>query len=188
MPGANVIATMQSADGKPRELNQGGTATTITYFSYDGTTFIKVPITISRLSGGSGLTGYSKPVRIRAWGRMQAATVASTYTATLLFGTATTSIATIEASTGVSIPAGGAATWRVESELMFDFANNRAFGAGISVVGPTVATLATLDNGITPDWSVASNLQYYFFVAGTFGTGTATNVSYLDGFELSTED
>lgn len=182
MPGANVIATL---NGKPRELNQGGTSTSITNFTTDGTVLVGVPITISRICTGSGATGNTKPVRIRAWGRVACPTT-SNYTASLLFGSSSSSTAVIEASTAVSVANAG--TWQIQSDVMIDVANNRTFGMGQSQVMGTVATLATFDNGITPDFSTASGIQYYFFVAGTFGTGTATNVSYLDGFELSTID
>lgn len=184
MPGANVIAR---ADGKPRELNQGGTSTSLINFSVDGTVFVRLPVTSARItgSGSSGLTAYTVPVRARAWGRCTGGTTTN-YTASLRFGTSTTSISTIEASGAVAI---GSANhvWRVEAELIFDSANNRVIGMGTSLVNATVGAVATLDNAITPDLDDAS-LQYYFFVAGTFSSGDAGNASYLDGFELSTMD
>src|SRR3990167_5249052 len=118
MGNASVISAM---DGKPRELNQGGTGTSAIIFSTDGTTPVLLPLPSGeQLASGSGTTGRSSRFRVRAWGRVTGGTTTN-YTATLYYGISLTasSNTVIEASTARAVDSANH-LWEIEVELIVD--------------------------------------------------------------------
>lgn len=170
------------AEGKPRELNQGGTGTTILVFSVDGTTPILLRLASSeQLASATGRKAMQ--LRVTAWGRVTGGGTTN-YVATLQFGTSVTAASntTIEASTARAVNS-EAENWCIQVDLTWDSTSNKLNGRGWSQVGNLVDAVAVIDNQITtadPDAGTA----IAFTVAGTFSSGFAGNLSYLDGFML----
>lgn len=167
---------------KPRELNQGGTSTSATVFTSDGTIPVVLDLPSAEQLGGANGAG-SSIIRVTAWGRVTGGTTVN-YTATLQFGTSATagSNTTIEASTARAVNSENE-NWFITALCILDKTSNKLNGIGTSMVGALVDAAATLDNQAStadPD----GNGTLGFVVAGTFSSGNAGNLAYLDGFTL----
>ena len=181
MANASVMAI---ATGKPRELVQGGTSTTATPFTTDGTTPVIAYLPMAGgLAGGATTSGYSATFKVRAWGRV---VTAGTYnfTVALQYGTSATAASNsdIESSGTVSL-ASLTTNWAIEATLIWDADSQRINGYGWSQVHTTKAAETTIDNAQTSISPTSTSAQG-FVVAGTFGTGNASNKCYLDGFQI----
>lgn len=178
MPNANTISIM---NGKPREGNQGGTSTTETVFTTDGTTVVYVPLPTAGQLGASGAP--ASRFMVRAWGRV---VTAGTYnfTATLYYGTsATVASNTAIASSGTVSLASLTTNWFIDASLVWDGNSNRINGWSGNQVHTTNEDEVTIDNAITsadPDGDAARG----FCVSFTFGTGAAGNTVNLDGLQI----
>ena len=177
-------SVMSHGNVKPRELVQGGTSTSKTVFTSDGTIPVICPLPMAGgLAGGATTSGWSGMFKVRAWGRV---VTAGTYnfTATLQFGTSATasSNSDIEDSGTVSL-ASLTTNWMIETTLCWDADSSRINGYGWSQVHTTKAAETTIDTAITSASPTSTSLQG-FVVAGTFGTGSASNKCYLDGFQI----
>jgi|TARA_R100001086_G_scaffold174763_1_gene96077 hypothetical protein len=182
MSNASVIST--PTVGKPRELNQGGTGTAALVFSTDGDTTYLLPLpSAGQLASGSGTTGRSSMVTVRAWGRVTGGTTTN-YTATLQYGTSTTSTdnTTIEASTARAVNSADH-EWLIEATFVIDSVSDKIQGFGRSMVANLLDSEAALDN-VPTSVDVTADGTLGFVVAGTFSAGNASNTSHLDGFQI----
>lgn len=173
---------------KPRELNQGGTSTSETVFTSDGTNPIVLRLPTSEQLGGANGKG-SRPIGIRAGGRVTGGTTTN-FTPQLQFGTSATAASNTDLESGgavaVNSVTGG---WMIEWEG-FITNGNILDGAGRHFVSGSTRTFtdwAVQDNAVTtadPD----GNGTQGFVVTGTFSGGHASNTAYLDWFVLYTRD
>lgn len=180
----SVISIM---NGKPRELNQGGTGTTILAFTTDGTVPVVCPLMSCEQLAGANSAKKSRQIRVTAYGRVTGGGTTN-YTATLQFGTSATpgSNTTIEASTARAVNS-EAENWVISVDLTLDSTSNKLNGRGWSQVGNLVDAYAVIDNQITaadPDGGTALG----FVACGTFSSGFAGNLSYLDGMTIELLD
>ena len=175
-------STFAIATGKPRELNQGGTSTTKTVFTTDGT----IPVicylpTAGQLSGANPL-GAAR-FAVRCWGRVVTSGTLN-FTASLQAGTSATAASNTDIEdSGATSLASLTTNWSIDAELIWDGDSNRINGSGTTQVHTTLDAWTTIDNSITsydPDAGTPLGLV----VAGTFGTGAAGNKCYLDGFTI----
>ena len=184
MPNASVITRM---NGKPRELNQGGTSTSEVVFSTDGTIPVLLPLPAAQqLAGGSGTGGYSARFSIRAWGRVTGGGTTN-YTPQLQYGTSITAASNTDIESGGAVAVNSTSgSWQINAEAIWDAASNILDGFACHMVSGSTRTftaLAAFDNAITsadPD----ANTTQGFVVTGTFSSGFAGNTAYLDGFEI----
>ena len=177
MPNASTI---QRATVKPRELNQGGTSTSAIVYTSDGTIAVAIPLDRGAFSIGSTVaTTVQSRFQVHAWGRCSG--TSTNYTSALLFGTSSSSTSTLETSTTTAAPVTGG-TWWMKAELAYDY-NAKILNGVVSsqVSSAAVNVFAVIDAVPTPD----QTSDYYFFISGTFSSGAAANLAYLDGFEIN---
>ena len=179
MPNANTFSTPEL---KPRELNQGGTSTSATVFSSDGTNPIFLPLPVAGTLGGPTPQPGSR-FTVRAWGRV---TTAGTYNFTvfLQYGTSITAASNSDISNSGTVSLASLTTnWLIEAELVWDGTSNRLNGYQRNQVHTTLEATAAIDNAQTsvdPDAGTTRG----FVCGATFGTGAAGNLAYLDGFQI----
>ena len=166
---------------KPRELNQGGTSTSATVFTSDGTIPVIAPLPVAGTLGAAGAP--ATIFKVRAWGRV--VTVGTlNFTIFLQFGTSATAASNTDISNSGTVSLASLTTnWLVEAELVWDGDSNRINGYQRNQVHTTLEATAAIDNAITsadPDAGTALG----FVVGGTFGTGNAGNKAYLDGLQI----
>ena len=176
-------SVIQTANGTPRELNNGGTSTSEVAFTTDGT----VPVVLE-LPGALKDLAQSRSVcfKVRAWGRVTTSGTLN-FTAALYYHTSLTS-ATITAanalsSSGTVSLASLTTNWAIEATLIWDGTGDRLNGYAWNQVHTTKEAETTIDNALTSIDPTATTAMG-FIVAGTFGTGAAANVCNLDGFEI----
>lgn len=174
MGATTIFIPKQSLPSK--ELNQGGTSTAATLFTgyliSKDNPFPGTAETITIIPQPNKLV--NKSFRIRAWGRVTGGTTTN-YTATLLYDTTI-----IEASTARAVNS-ASHNWFIEAIGVWDSTSNKFQGFGRSMVGNLFDAEAALDNVVSPDFT--TNNTVGFNVKGTFSSGNAANVAYLDGFE-----
>lgn len=172
----------------PRELNQGGTSTSETVFTSDGTNPIVLRLpTGEQLASANGKK--ARRISISAGGRVTGGTTTN-YTPKLQFGTSATE------SSNTDLEAGGAVAvnsvtggWMIEW-TGFITKDSVLDGAGRHFVSGSTRTFtdwAVQDNAVTtadPD----ADGTLGFVVTGTFSSGHASNAAYLDWFTLSVLD
>lgn len=179
MPNANTFSTPEL---KPRELNQGGTSTSATVFSSDGTNPILLRLPVSGTLGGPTPQPGSR-FTVRAWGRV---TTAGSYNFTvfLQYGTSLTAASNSDISNSGTVSLASLTTnWFIEANLIWDGVSNRINGSSQNLVHTTLEAIVTIDTAITgadPD----AGTERGFVCGCTFGTGAAGNLAYLDGFQI----
>ncbi len=167
---------------KPRELNQGGTSTSETVFTTDGT----IPV-VCYLPTGAQLSG-ANPLKcarfwVRAWGRVVTSGTLN-FTAQLQAGTSATAASNTDIEdSGTTSLASLTTNWSIDANLLWDGDSNRINGSGTTQVHTTLDAWTTIDNAITA-YDPDGNTTLGFVVTGTFGTGAAGNKCYLDGFQI----
>jgi hypothetical protein len=181
MPGS-AGAAISRMNVKPRELNQGGTSTTETIFTSDGTIPVICPLPPLQLTGDAGATtGGASMFRVRAYGRVTTAG-AYTFAVRLYYGTS----ATVASNTAISLAQSASVStistnWRIEADCVYDGSSGRL----IVNSAKTAIHTTTCEAGASITGVTSNNLtQQGFVVSATFGTGSATNAAYLDGFEI----
>lgn len=174
MPNANVISIPNM---KPRELNQGGTSTSEVQFTVDGTNAYYVVLP-------SGTQLKNRPFRVFAAGRAGSGTTTN-FTVKLDYGISTTiaSNTTIEASTARAL-ASGNHNWMIAAECMWDSTSDKIQGRGWSMVANLVDAVAALDAAPTAANPEDGTTVLGFTLTGTFSSGDATNVAYVDVFQI----
>lgn len=168
----------------PRELNQGGTGTSETVFTSDGT----LPVILDLPSAGALADTNANTVAffgVRAWGRVTGGTTTN-YTVALQAGTSATAgdNTDIEQSTAIAVNS-NSGQWFIEARLIWDTTSNTYDGFsrfGVWGSTRTFTDWAAIDNSISADPD--GNVALGFVVTGTFSSGHASNVSVLGGFEL----
>lgn len=181
MADASVISQM---NGTPRELNQGGTSTTETVFTTDGTVAVVLPLpSAAELAG----TNRASMFVVRAWGTVSTA-ASLTYAARLYYGTSTTIASnTIVLDSGTVTIATTTTNWMIEGTLCWDGNGDILTGWGTTQVhGTTSGGQVAIRNGVGNITSVDpdGNGTLGFVVSGTFGTGNAGNTARLLGFQI----
>ncbi len=173
---------------KPRELNQGGTSSSETAFTSDGT----LPIVLRMPTGEQLCSANGKGARriaVRAGGRVTGGTTTN-FTPQLQFGTSATPGSNTDLESGGAVAVNSVTgLWLIEWEGVVT-KDNVLDGAGRHFVSGSTRTFtdwAVQDNAVTtadPD----SNGTLGFVVTGTFSTGNASNAAYLDWFTLEVLD
>ena len=122
MADASVISKM---NGKPRELNQGGTSTSEVAFTADGTVVILLPLpSAAQLAGGTGTSGYCSKFTIRAWGRVTGGGTTN-YTPQLQYGTSATPASNTDIESGGAVAVNSVSgTWQIEAHAIWDATSN----------------------------------------------------------------
>lgn len=167
-----------------RELNQGGTSTTETVFTTDGTIPVVLPLpTVGQLCGASMAQRASIYFRVIAVGRVVTSgtlnfTVAL-YLQTALALTAGNKIAT----SGTVSLASKTTNWILEALLIWDSDSKIINGKFAGQVDTTVVAATTISNVQTAQNPTTGVVQG-FVVSATFGTGAAGNKAFLDWFVL----
>jgi hypothetical protein len=171
MPNTN---TVQQLVNKPRELNQGGTSTSETLFTTDGTVAAKTNIV-----GGDFK---NRLFVVRAWGRVTGGGTTN-FTVKLDFGVSNTiaTNTTIEASTARAVDS-ASHNWFIEVKCVWDETSDKIQGVGSSMVANIFDAWAVLD--AVPSADPEASTEYGFTVTGTFSSGFAGNVATLDGLEV----
>lgn len=172
----------------PRELNQGGTATTETVFTTNGTipVLLRLP-TAEQLAGANSLK--ARRISISAGGRVKGGTTTN-FTPQLQFGTSATAASNTDLESGGAVAVNSATgAWMIEW-TGFVTKDNILDGAGRHFVSGSTRTFtdwAVQDNAVTtadPDGVTEQG----FVVTGTFSSGDAANEAHLDWFTLSVLD
>lgn len=174
---------------KPRELNQGGTSTSETVFTSDGTNPIVLRFPTSEQLCSANGRG-ARRIAVRAGGRVTGGTTTN-YTPQLQFGTSATPGSNTDIESGAAVAVNSTSgNWLIEWEGVVDAGSNKLDGFGRYAVHGSTRTVADWtqqDNAITtadPD----GNGTLGFVVTGTFSSGNASNASYLDYFVLEVLD
>ena len=180
MANVNTISTMIL---KPRELNQGGTSTSETTFTSDGT----LPV-IAYLPN-SGQLAPSCTLRVIARGRVTTGTTANWSVNLYLHSSATSATVTatkqIFGSGTVSL-ASLSTTWFAEATLTWDSTSSRLNGFQNSLIHLTHSSSATAVL-YYPQTSISLTDGSVLGVVctGTFSSGNASNAAYLDDFQIA---
>lgn len=173
------------------ELNLGGTTTTENQFLIKTAT-AGVPVTAAlpcRIPGSSILK--NRPFFIRVGGRVTGGT-SGNFTAALYYGnSATVGSNTKLATTGAINVNTAGGTWNLDVRCSWDSTSQTIRGQFSGYVYATVVAAAILSNSPTsvdlstePNLATASGTQNVLTVTGTFGSGNASNVAYVDWFEV----
>ena len=174
MANASVISI---GNVKPRELNQGGTSTSKTVFTSDGT----IPVICYLPTPGQ--FNPCTMFKVRAWGRVVTSGTLN-FTISLQYGTSATAASNTDIEdSGTTSLASLTTNWMIECTLVWDADGDTINGYGWSQVGTTKDAETTIDNQITSA-TLDGSASVGFVVAGTFGTGAAGNHCYLDGFQI----
>ena len=174
------------------ELNLGGTSTSEKVFTISTSTSTACILPLPSLEALAGSTGKKMSViKITAAGRVTGGTTTN-FTAQLQFGTSTTvaSNTDIESAAAVAVNS-VSGLWSLESTLLVDITSGKLDGYSACFISGSTVTytaVAKSDNTIsassTPVLSLTSNSQQGFVVTGTFSGGNASNVAYIDVFQL----
>lgn len=176
----NIISQLNLA---PREGNQGGTGTSETTFSTDGTIPAILKLPSSAQLCGVGGQKLSATFKVIACGRV---TTGASFNVTIkmYFGTSLTPGSnTAIATTGAVSVATTSQNWRLEAVLTWDSTSNRINGWYAGHLGATVVTPTTITNAIAsadPDGGTPLG----FAVTFTLATGNASNTVNLDWFVI----
>lgn len=177
MPNTDTVKQM---NGKPRELNQGGTSTSETAFTTDGTTVVLLPLPQAEEFGRSGSTGFSTAFRVRAWGRATGGTTTN-FTAQVVYGTSVSSHTDFETTGAVAINS-ISSNWYIDTTCVVDQDSGKINGRGWTFLEGTLTAEAATTQQTSVD--LDSNGTNGFLVTGTFSVGNASNKAYLDGFQI----
>lgn len=176
-----MASTVFRANGQARELNQGGTSTSETVFTTDGTVPVVLPLpTAGQLADASGTT--TALFRVHAWGRVTGGTTTN-FTAQLLAGTSATAGSNTDVETTGAIACNSESeNWYVGGLFTLDTTSNKLNGQGTGWVGSTDVAIDSTGQATSIDPDANGTLG--FVVSGTFSSGNASNVATLDGFVL----
>lgn len=125
--------------------------------------------------------------RIRAWGRVTGGTTTN-WTPSLQFGrsntfASNTTLATLTASAFNT----ASGIWSLDADLLWDATSGQISGVFGGLNGSTAAIIANaLITPVTGQAPVlpANSQTFYFSIGGLFSATNASNLAYLDGFEV----
>ncbi len=171
------------------ELNLGGTSTSAKVFLNSAGTAVTVLLDKDVLAGTPN-KAFSK-FRLIAAGRCTGGTTLN-YTPTIYWGTSTTTSANTALCTGATVAINSVSgTWTVTAECEIDYTSGKITGSFTNQVSGSTVTFtawAVLTNVIssssTPALSFTTQTAQGFCAAGTFSSGNASNVAYLDVFQI----
>lgn len=187
---ASVIARGQQLPS--RELNQGGTGTAALVF-LDSTT-ATAPI-VAKLNMGALSVSTGKlcsAFKVTMGGRVTGGTTTS-FTPTLYWGTSATTASNTAICTGAAVAVNSVSgTWYLEATLQIDQVSgkitghfkNQVSGSTVTYTAEAVIT-NVITSSSTPALSFTTNTAQGFVAAGTFSSGNAANVAYLDVFQIA---
>lgn len=174
------------------ELNLGGTSTSEKVFTISTSTTTACILPLPSLEALAGSTGKKMSViRIFAAGRVTGGTTTN-FTPQLQFGTSTTVASNTDLESGVAVAVNSASgMWAIDGTYMLDITSGKIDGYAANFLSGSTVTytaVAKADNTIssssTPAFSLTSTSQQGFVLTGTFSSGNASNVAYVDIFQL----
>jgi hypothetical protein len=174
------------------ELNLAGTSTTEKVFTISTSTSVACILPLPSLEALAGATGKRMScVRIRAWGRVTGGTTTN-FTPQLQFGTSTTVASNTDLESGAAVAVNSVSgVWAIDGLYYIDHVSGKIDGYASNFLSGSTVTLtaaAKADNTIsassTPAFSFTTTSAQGFVLTGTFSSGNAANVAYVDGFQL----
>jgi hypothetical protein len=175
----------------PRELNQGGTSTSETMFvNSDASLAVACHLPDNVLGPNTSTGKQAMRLVLRVGGRVTGGTTTN-FTPKLKWGVSTTASSNTSLEDGAAVAVNSnAGLWDIKAELII-----RVTGTGTAridgVCGHLVAgstrtftAVAVTDNSITTYDPTLLTSRRGFSVSGTFSSGDAGNLAYIDYFEL----
>ncbi len=189
MAQASVIshASLPSA-----ELNLGGTSTAEKVFTISTSTSTACILPLPSLDALAGPTFKRlSVVKIVAAGRVTGGTTTN-FTPKLYFGTSTTVASDTSVGTGAAVAVNSVSgTWIIEGTYVIDNVSGKITGSfsnqtsGSTVTYTAVAAATTvITSSTTPALSFTTTSAQGWVVTGTFSAGNASNVAYVDVFQM----
>lgn len=186
---ASVIARpkqLPSAD-----LNLGGTSTSEKVFTDSASTpaALVLPLDMDALAAANGKK--CSIFKIIAAGRVTGGTTTN-FTPKLYFGTSTTVASDTAFASGAAVAVNSVSgIWAIEGMFVLDYVSGKIDGYFTNMVSGSTVTLtaaakatATISSSSTPALSFTTQSQQGFVLTGTFSGGNASNVAYVDVFQL----
>lgn len=174
------------------ELNLAGTSTSEKVFTISTSTTTACILAMPSLEALAGSTGKKMSlVRITAAGRVTGGT-ATNFTPQLQFGTSTTVASNTDLESGAAVAVNSVSgTWLIDGLYTIDYTSVKIDGFASNFLSGSTVTLtaaAKADNTIsassTPALSFTTNTAQGFVLTGTFSSGNAANVAYVDVFQM----
>lgn len=185
-------STISRAALPSAELNLGGTATTEKVFCLYGSTTVACILPLPSLDALAGANAKKfSIVKITAAGRVTGGTTTN-FTPQLQFGTSTTVASNTDVESGVAVAVNSASgIWSIEGTYFIDYTSGKIDGYAANFLSGSTVTytaVAKADNTIssssTPAFSFTTSSLQGFVLTGTFSSGNASNVAYVDVFQL----
>lgn len=189
MPQASAIskASLPSA-----ELNLGGTSTSEKVFTISTSTTTACILPIPSLEALAGANAKKMSIlKVYAAGRVTGGTTTN-FTPKLYWGTSTTVASDTAFMSGAAVAVNSVSgMWAIEGTLFLDYTSVKIDGYFTNMITGSTVTLtaaakatATLSASSTPAFSFTTNSLQGFVLTGTFSSGNAANVAYVDVFQL----
>ena len=133
------------------------------------------------LPGPDHLT--NRKFTIKAWGRVGIGATARDFTAGLYFGRTNGTRTLIDASVIGEVPASTSTTWQLECQLVWSATSGTFIGVMKGNIG-LVFVASNVTAEVTADFDDRSTAQGFILTGLTEATITATDLAYLDGFQM----
>lgn len=167
------------------ELNLSGTSTSEKVFLTTGGLPLILPFpSAGELAGANGKK--MSLIRITAAGRVTGGTTTN-WTMQLQYGTSATPSSNTDIESGAAVAVNSVSgQWCLIAHLMIDNTSGKIDGFAHHIISGSTVTytaVAKADNtitGVVPDGSATLG----FVLTGTFSSGNASNVAYVDVFQL----
>lgn len=168
------------------ELNLGSTSTSEKQFltaSAFGQTASGQPLTCY-LPGTNTIR--QRPIKVRVGGRLFGA-LATNFTAKLYVGTSSTIASNTNIATSGAVATGGVqGSWGLDCDLVWDFTAGNIQGIFRGWIQGSAVAQVTVTNTANLTTLNAENSNNGFTITGTFSSGAAGNLAYVDWFEVVT--
>lgn len=167
------------------ELNLGGTSTNEKQFlTASAQNGVASGTTLICYTPGTNILK-SRPFTVRVGGRVTAGT-AGTFTVSLYWGTSTTSTSNTKVATVSSALGAASSNFNLELEGRWDSLTAGLQGVQSGWCGGTIKSPSVVSTSTSSVDLSGESTSNGFTVTGTFGTGNASNVAYIDYFEVLT--
>lgn len=185
-------STISKAALPSAELNLGGTSTAEKVFCLAGSTTVACVLPLPTLEALAGSTGKKfSLVKIYAAGRVTGGTTTN-FTAQLQFGTSITATSNTDMESGAAVAVNSVSgQWIIDGTYAIDYTSGKIDGYAANMISGSTVTytaVAKADNTITSSTTAAlsftTSTPQGFVVTGTFSSGNASNVAYLDVFHM----